>query len=397
MTSVITAGLLVYIFGFVLLHLTGRAPTDRAARESALLLVGMLVLGSVNLELNILPQKFASEIAFEVHQSGDYLNFFPQFGLQALANFPAFALTDNWFAAIGTNAAVSALAYAITTTRNPAARFLMAAPAVLNFAMFSLRDPFIGFVMMLFVYTLMSERRGFAFAIKLTILAGLALLTRPENLAIMAATVGVLFFVDARTANLRFLALPFLVFCTFISLRIGPQLLGLQGNFAVTEVPLVLTDFFEARASRFSRTDNLNNASAILGGNLRNLPFVPRYVVQLVSFVILPLPHEIRTATMALAFVDSVYVIWAVRKLRNQFDRRALIAVAIFVAATALFSSNYGNAFRLRLPVYFMLAAGLRPTRSRSAAEPTPTASAAPNQAPARPNTGPRRTQGVHR
>lgn len=317
---------------------------------------GLAVLAALNLRFGLFAQKGASEFAYTLHETSDYFGSLRQFGLQALVNWPAFSVLDRWEAAIGGNIAITSLVYAYAVSKNPSSRRFLLAPAVVNFSMFALRDPLIG-VLMFMLVLLMMEKNSTKLRLALPAIFTATVLTRPENLILVAGCLAALTYIRSTSIPLRVASSLAFVSLALFALRFGPSLLGVPGQVSILDAPVAMTEFFESRATRHDATDG--NASAILGGRLVSLPFPIRYPVQLVTFVVLPLPFEIRSLTGLLAFVDSIYLIAMYRRMRTQISSEAKIACLVFVLCTAPFISNYGNAFRLRLPIYFMLAAGL--------------------------------------
>lgn len=358
MTAIVTVGLLTFFVGSSLLvALPNFHVSPHAITQSLLFLCVLLALASLNFEFGIFEQKDASELAFEIHQGGDYFSSFQTFALQALLNAPAFVLTGEWQAAIGTNAAIAALFFLVCVDQGVAAKYFILAPAVINFSLFALRDPLIGAT--LFAFTTLVVRRSSRGRTLGLIAVGLATYyTRPENLIIEGVILALVLKRRSSSAAVGILTVPAIIGSLYAALRFGPRLLGVRRSYSITEAPLVLEDFFNRRSERGTLLDG--NDSAILGGRLPSIPFPIRFPIQAISFVLLPLPWEIRTLSMLFAFGDSLFLLWVVAKYRKRVHPDALMTAAVFVLVSALFSSNYGNSFRLRLPVYYILAAGAR-------------------------------------
>jgi len=353
--SILFGGVLTFLVGAVILVAVPRVQVSDRPLRSLAFLFGLLVVASLNYELQIFEQKAASEIAFEIHQAGAYLTDLPSFALQAIVNAPAFELSGSWEAAIGTNAGLAALIFFACDVRDRRAIAFILTPAVINFSMFALRDPLIGVTMFLFTLTAL-QSSGRRRTLGLIAVAVATYFTRAENLIIELVAVSLILYRGSKKWTVRTFTVPGIFVALFGALRFGPRLLGVQGSYTVSQAPLILENFFERRANRGSI--EAGNTSAILGGRLPSMAFPIRFPVQLVAFLILPLPFEIRTLPLLLAAVDSIILLWLLHRRRHLVHRDALLIAAVFVAISALFASNYGNSFRLRLPVYYILAAG---------------------------------------
>ena len=78
---------------------------------------------------------------------------------------------------------------------------------------------------------------------------------------------------------------------------------------------------------------------------------------------------EIRSVTLLLSAVDSVFFFFASRKLFKEGTAPSKLLFVVYVLVAAFFSSNYGNVFRIRYPLYFIIGAGLYSNRNRNAEE----------------------------
>lgn len=365
MVGILIGGNIAYLIGILVLSFTKTRITSDITFRGYALLNFFMMLAIFNLEIGFIPQKAASEYAFELHNTGAYLSDIPNFVLQALLNYPAFVLSGSWTAAIGTNAALSALVFVVTYGQGGPAYKFVVAPAVVNFSMFALRDPIIGPLFYAFTALAIaphSRRR----TIGIGLLTIAFYYTRPENLVIIGVALALVQYRRGSNQLVRLFTLPGIAVAMYGALRFGPRLLGVQTAYSALEAPRVLEEFFERRSNRTAIDEG--NASAILGGRLPSLAFPVRFPLQIFTFIVLPLPFEIRSLSMLLAFVDSLFLAWIVLKYRHRIHRDALLIAVVFVLLSAFFMSNYGNGFRLRLPLYFVLAAGvIAGDRSRAA------------------------------
>ncbi|MGB5953731.1 MAG: hypothetical protein WBG57_14595 [Ornithinimicrobium sp.] len=337
----------------VLSFLSGRAVPQGALVNSLVYGCVLTTLAAINFEFQILEQKLASDYAYQVFKgAADYDNF----AMVAVVNAVPFALTDVWWAAIGTNIAVLAIVKAYLYATSPRLSMLMWAPAVVNFGLFALRDPLIGLCFMVLTLFLCQTPTGLLGHAREIFWLAASTLLRPETLVIYAG---------ARVAGLRsrirrqpwiLFLLPFIAAVLVYGVSYLPVLLGLKGQAGLLSLPSVLQEFFVARAER---NTNVGEPSDILGGRLASLPFLVRYPIQILAFFILPFPFEITTVPLALAFLDSVVFVAVAVVFWRRAPKPAKTLFVIFVLATAFFADNYGNLLRLRLPAYFIFSAGL--------------------------------------
>ena len=356
-----------FLLGAVLIVSTRSVHRD-ALVQAMFILVTLTVVAAVNLRFGIIEQKFASEFAFDRFLGQESLRPNDTFAVQALANTPAFLLAQGWEAAIGTNAAVTALTYAFLWDQRSRAHLYFLAPAALNFSFFALRDPFIGLIFMFLVLSFGSEFTLRKLPVPLLI-AGVAMFwTRPENLLIILALVGVLAYQHSRTSLMRFCVIGAGGIAAIGALRFAPALLGVNQTISIGNLPAFFAEFSEDRGTRTAAT-GVGGGSDILGGALQRWPLPIRYPVQLFTFFVLPLPFEIRSVTLLLSAVDSVFFFFASRKLFKEGTAPSKLLFVVYVLVAAFFSSNYGNVFRIRYPLYFIIGAGLYSNRNRNAEE----------------------------
>lgn len=350
-----------YLIGVIIL-VTARPVHRDALVQSLVLLIVLTGLGAVNLRFGIIEQKFASEFAFDRFRGEESLRPNDTFAVQAIANTPAFIVAQGWQAAIGTNAAVTALVYAFLWDRGSKAHLYSLGPAAFNFSFFALRDPFIGLIFMFLVLAFGRDFNLKKLPVPLLIAAVAMFWTRPENLLIILSLVGVLAYRHSNTVLTRFAVLGLGVVSAIIALRFAPALLGVRTTISIGNLPAFFAEFSEDRGTRTEAT-GVGGGSDILGGALQRMPLPIRYPIQLFTFFVLPLPFEIRSVTLLLSAVDSVFFAYSSRKLFKEGTAPAKLLFVVYVLVAAFFSSNYGNVFRIRYPLYFVIGAGLYANR----------------------------------
>ncbi len=356
MIPILAGSAFTFAFGLPILHrLARRRISPRAIQSAALVAIVLTVVAIANFELGFIPQKVASQQAFLAYSRRDLDS---TFTVQALLNVGPFTITGVWWAAIGTNVALVALTYAFVYDEDRRLARRLLAPAVLNFAIFSLRDPLLGVLLFALVLVMFGDRRPSPRRLVAEGLLAFAIfLTRPEFIAVYIAGKVIGQRLDRRRSwkiALIPLALPVVLY----ALTWLPTLLGLQNQVPLAALPDLLNDFFVTRADRADDPDG-GGGSNILDGRLASMPLVARLPIQLLTFFVLPLPFEISSITLALAFVDSLVFIVLFREFWRRADSRVRRFFVLYFVAIAFFVANYGNLFRLRMPAYFVMIAGL--------------------------------------
>ena len=336
-----------------------RRPVSKAGLLGSLgVLLVTTAIALVNLRFGIIEQKFASEFAFDWYNGDESERPNRTFAVQAIANAPAFFVAGSWHAAIGTNTAVTAAVYAFMYDTETKAHRYFLGPAVINFALFSLRDPFIGLILMGLVLSFGKKFELGRLPVPIVLAAVAMFWTRPENLLIILALVWFLGFRSSKSALTKLALIMAGAFGAVVALRFAPALLGVQGGVSIGNLPAFFVEFSEDRGTRTNVT-GVGGGSDILGGALQRMPIFFRYPIQLLTFFVLPLPFEIRSVALLLSAVDSLFFAYGARKLFKEGSYPAKLLFAIYVLVAAFFSSNYGNVFRIRYPLYFVIGAGL--------------------------------------
>ncbi|MEM9566283.1 MAG: hypothetical protein AAGA93_26925 [Actinomycetota bacterium] len=360
MAVAIGAGLAYLLVAVLIGVATGVRLGGRDLTVSFALAAAPVALAAANLESGLFEQKFASEIAFQQFKGLERTVDTSTFGVLALLSAPAFLVVDSWEATIGTNIGLVAAVFAYVHRVDARLSLLMLAPAVLNFSIFALRDPLIG-ACFLGLTLLMSApaltRRGAAVGLG----AALAV-TRPESALVVAAVWCGRLVRQQRLIRYRLIAVPFVLAGILAALYLAPRAIGFNRNVFGADLFELLDTFAVRRGQRFDGGDD-GGGSNILGGAIVDLPLAIRYPIQLLTVFVLPLPFEIRSLTMALAFVDSIVFITVVARLLRTRHWISISLLGVYVASIAFFAVNYGNLFRLRMPAYFIVLGGLLAVR----------------------------------
>ena len=319
---------------------------------STLYMLFLWALAAANFEYGLFEQKFASPFAYDMYLGRESLANNSAFYLQYILNIPAFIMTNAWWAATGTNIALMSGIFYYIYLKKPAFTLLLFAPAILNFSMFSLRDPIIAALFFWIAVSQAEKNQTLQWA-KQAVLAMLFLIIRPENILIVVLWRLSTLIDWSKHALLTVVMIPVLLLAAWGAMSFAPGLLGVGGAGNQTS----MADFYQDRTTRHTANDT--GKSNILNGQLASLPLPLRYPIQVFTFFVLPLPFEIRTMTLALAFLDSIVFCTLTWKLLQTRNKVALTFLAVYVLAVAYFSGNYGNVFRIRLPAYFIIIGGL--------------------------------------
>ena len=356
MFEILIAAIIGYILIIELIVLVEREVSFRSAVYAFLYMLLLFAAAAANFELEIFDQKFAAEFAYDVFKGRESLRGNSTFILQAIVGYPAFLVTDVWWAAIGTNIAVTTGVFYFVHKRSPVLSCAMLAPAIINFSMFSLRDPVIAVLAFAVCYLFFTPNSPLLW-LKQSLTVGLFIVIRPENLAIFGYSKLLTVFNKHNRSALLYLAFPFLILVGVVITAFTPQMLGVEFGGSLSQLPGAANELYESRATRWDETEG--GGSNILGGALPGLPIFIRFPIQVFTFFVLPLPFEIRKPSLALAFLDSIVFCYLYYRFHRNAQRDALIVFWVYVFAVAFFGNNYGNVFRLRLPAYFIMLAGL--------------------------------------
>ncbi len=386
----------------------------------------------VNEQITVFPQKFAACFPLDmINRQGGLVGFFQNFNasdrritdqlkfvLEAAANIPGIAFFENspvilnlTNCLVGAGAGIVVFAYMRRLFgRNIAVFALLLVsffPAAFNFSLFGLRDIFLYFLILTNIASLIwlllrPERRALQVAIYLVTLLALGVLRS----ALLPFILILPAFLLARAALRRYRTVQDRR--TRIGLVAGAALAGVLVLFGSYMVVLhhvgingfVMPDklfahYVEARASRGTpfakqynsgrgaistcRSMNHRAQNAARGvasqympfERYRRTPWVLREALQLVGFIVIPLPWQLDRLSRALALFDTFFVVatmfaaWKALRLPpppaatarrredvwRAFNLGLLLSFAIGWLGYGLLVTDSGNAFRLRLSV----------------------------------------------
>lgn len=352
MLTIVTTGTMAF-WGVVFLR---RWPVRSMLMGYGVVLLLSLLAG-LNFELGIVEQKFASQFAFEAFRGAASARANQTFLVQAAVNAPAFLLSGVWYGAIGTNCAITAAVFSEVHSNHRHIAWWFLGPAVINFSLFALRDPVIAALLFMLTLELVSNSQRTPGLWYWTVTTALAI-SRPEVAVVMLGVRVGLFIWQRWTGKLRALGIAALIATALIGLSLAPRAIGFdETTTSPTQAIGAINEVVEGRVSRNSGLDG--GGSNILGGAIVEVPQPLRFGVQLLTFVVLPLPFEIRSAELALAFVDSIWLASFVYTIRRKISWEAWILVGCFSLSVAFFATNYGNLLRLRMPLYFIVTAAV--------------------------------------
>jgi hypothetical protein len=385
-----------------------------------------------NARFGVLPQKFAACFPLDmINQQGGIWSFLwnsgahghkavgqVKFFLEALANLPGIFFFENSHKTLNlTNCLVGALAGLIAFAymrrlfdRNTAVFAMVLAsfyPAALNFSIFGLRDIFLYLFILVNIASLAwlmlkPGRQIVQLAVYCVSLASIAVLRSAFLPFILVLPLFLLAWaLTRRLARIRdgrkraFLTGVAVVTAGLILVANYAIVLHHVGLDAFARPDRLLNDYVEARAARgtpfakayntghgavsgcVSMTRTAQNAARgvasqyIPFGTYMRTPWVAREMVQIVGFVVIPLPWQFDRWSRALALIDSVFVAatvyaaWravglveppaALRRRREDALRALnmglLLSFLLGWLGYGLLVTDAGNAFRLRLTV----------------------------------------------
>ena len=316
----------------------------------------LTTLAVINFELDIVAQKFASEFAFNRFSGNESVRDSSGFVLQAIYCWPAFALTNVWWAAIGTNIAAVVLLYAYIAHYNTRLSLFVFAPVIVNFSLFSLRDPLIG-ILMFTAAVAVSEQNFSKRAVKQGVMTVPLFFIRPENILIILGSFTYSFLYKYLKTFWALIIIPITLIISYALLKMVPGFLNISFSGSILDLPLALEEFYTRRANRHLGSSGGN--SNILDGQLSSMPFILRYPIQVISLFLLPLPVDLKSGALLLAAIDSIFFIALAVIFHRSGTLNSKILFWAYILMVALFISNYGNAFRLRLPAYMIMMGGL--------------------------------------
>ncbi len=385
---------------------------------------------AVNERFGIFPQKFAACFPLDmINQPGGLWRFFETFDsgdrravaqvkflIEAAANVPGIALFGNSHIILNlTNCLAGSLAGLLVFAymrrlfdRNTAIFALLLVsffPAAFNFSFFGLRDIFLYLFILANIASLAwlvlrPDRRALQLAVYLASFVCIGLLRSaflPFMLVLPAFLLArrfVRYLSDTRDRRRRLLIMGGAGVVALVALLSAYGIvlhhLGIKTFVGPQQL---FSSFVEARASRgtpFAKAYRANSGAAIVCKSMshprqnaargvasqyipfktyRKTPWIVREAIQLVGFIVIPLPWQLDRLSRALALFDTIFVIavavaaWrSFRSVRapppgSREDALRVLSMGLLLSAFlgwigyGLFVTDAGNAFRLRLTV----------------------------------------------
>jgi hypothetical protein len=133
-------------------------------------------------------------------------------------------------------------------------------------------------------------------------------------------------------------------------------------GFEEAGITTILEVYGEARYERqFSDKDLSGDESPIIPQELYGrLPLPARIAMQTAGMLVLPFPWLINRVPKALAFVDSLlymFLLWKMWRARHVREvRYGLLVFAVALLGMGTTVSNFGNAFRMRMVLFPIVA-----------------------------------------
>jgi hypothetical protein len=380
-------GFLLFLLGVLAYCAVYRTIHQRLLLASAVFFVGRCVLYLGNHVLEFFPPKFANDWGLfwvEYHLlSNESVPTADSFAIQGLLIAPVYGLlSDPILAANAVNVAAFTLAgYAIgrfallVAPPNKAALVFLAFnlfPAANYFVMFGLRDPVILAATTMFFcglgrYLVGHSPRSMNGE---TLLGAVIMLaSRPELAVIFVPSIGLIAMAVAgrkyRGSAARRIRPALYVLATLVLLPVAwvsYQAAVSDVGFGQAGITTVLEVYGEARYERqFSDKDLSGDESPIIPPDLYGrLPLPARIAMQTAGMLVLPFPWLIDRIPKALAFLDTLlylFLLWKMWQARQTREVRygfLVFAVALLGMGTTV--SNFGNAFRMRMVLFPIVA-----------------------------------------
>ena len=380
-------GFVLFLLGVVAYCAVYRTVHQRLLIASSIFFVGRCALYLGNYVLGVFPPKFANDWGLfwvEYHLLGnESVPTADSFATQGLLIAPIYGLlSDPILAAYAVNVAAFTLAgYAIgrfallVASPNKAALIFLAFnlfPAGNYFVMFGLRDPVILAGTTMFFcglgrYLIGHSRRSFNAE---TLLGAIIMLaSRPELAVVFVPSLGLIGMAVAgrkyrgsagkrMRPALYLLATIIVVPLAWVSYQAAVSDVG----FEEAGITTILEVYGEARYERqFSDKDLSGDESPIIPQELYGrLPVPARIAMQTAGMLILPFPWLINRVPKALAFLDSLlymFLLWKMWRARHVREvRYGLLVFAVALLGMGTTVSNFGNAFRMRMVLFPIVA-----------------------------------------
>jgi len=392
----------------------------------------------LNHVLNFFPQKYMSDFSIGLmDQPGGLFALFTgvntfstanitamKFFLEALVNLPAVRFFEDSTVMLNyTNSFVGAVAGLVVfgymrrlfNERIGTMGMLLASayPAALNFSFFSLRDIFIYTFLLIniFSFAWIMLRRDHRFLNVMIYGASFlcATILRVSFLIFILVLPGWFLFlwIMRNVGSVRHLyermflsvVAALILFITASVVTLGAYFVVLHqvGITSLVGPEVLLQDYVSARAGRGTGISQTMSAADAQGtfsmyvplSTFNHMPFVARVALQLVAFIIIPLPWQLNDASRALALTDTIFVLccmwwsWRLQRMLRGAARDGpslppvlqqyslptlrrlgfalLIAFVMSWFGFGVLVSDSGNAFRMRLSVepFIIFASGI--------------------------------------
>lgn len=365
-----------YFTVFCLLLRLWKPITSRALTVGLSTFVVLVGLVYLNDSQEIIAEKVASFVSYDMYKGIRYVN---TFVIQYILAYIPFKLFDYEYTAHAMNIAIQAFVYLIASQyifKNKLswkfAIFLLF-PSYYHYAMFGLRDPIINFTAVLIVIAIFNTNQK-GFVLTCLILSLMCLFVRPEFSIIIIGFISISLFLNSNNIT-KFMIVVGSGIMLYVMLLLMPYAFGVDSSGSALGNIEIISNFNESRALR--NVDRVyGSGSQILGGGLFSLNWFVRYPIQLVASYVAPLPMDIRGGFDYFAFMESVVFCFVVGYsfLRRKINSRSELLFwcgFIYMALQAIFAANYGNILRIRYPclIFFigaLVAADFSFTRRKS-------------------------------
>lgn len=275
----------------------------------------------------------------------------PTFYLNSILLYPIYLFIQSKEIVFGLNAflsfIISIIAYnSFNYSKNQLSTNTLIAVFILPniyFSFYGLRDQIILIILFFLSKGLMLRKN-----LNIVLLSLLLLIIRPELIIITP----MYYFWKYLSTKSRHFQIIFLALSITVAIIIFPYTGFLLGIGKISD-PLAIINFAENRYLRHAELEG--GGSHILGGKLFNLNLFIRYPIQVLAFFINPLPFDFNSLKYIIPLFDSAVFFYFLTKLRK-IDcvkySNLYSTLILTILILSIFSSNYGNLFRLRYPFY---------------------------------------------
>jgi len=363
-----------------------------------------LLLISLNEWLVFFEPKGAGEralLAFQMFFHESNYNWIDTFALQMLINIPGFLIAgESRLVLLITNAFVASIAFVFVfkvllhvkgaKTAILGSLFISLYPAAINFSLFGLRDILIYSVIIVFIALIYAawdcpHRTQRKLKLIAAITCSFAILSmRPELLPFLSVFLfGYIYnhYVisskkignASREEVASKHALVLLMISVVVLTAAGTlyQFTLKQINRAGISPIEVINVASEARRLRSEKSTG-SDSNFMSGESYAGLPWWKRWPIQTAGMIVIPFPWQVTSAPKLFAFIDSIILIYFLWRLmrkkgranwrnKNQPEFWLVLSFLAGVLIMAMIVSNFGNAFRMRLPLmpFILLAAAV--------------------------------------